>query len=84
MQMTGYMFKSAEYRMNFIRSLKGFPRLPAQSVINNPEVCKNPMYDCYDQAATHDCYKKVEYDLNVYSSIFIRIIMSLYNKFYLG
>eukprot|EP00596_Hydrurales_sp_CCMP1899_P010435 CAMPEP_0119037652 /NCGR_PEP_ID=MMETSP1177-20130426/6139_1 /TAXON_ID=2985 /ORGANISM="Ochromonas sp, Strain CCMP1899" /LENGTH=322 /DNA_ID=CAMNT_0006999229 /DNA_START=137 /DNA_END=1105 /DNA_ORIENTATION=+ len=37
MQMTGYMFKSAEYRMNFIRSLKGFPRLPNQSIINNPE-----------------------------------------------
>jgi hypothetical protein len=37
MQMTGYMFKSAEYRMNFIRSLKGYPRLPAQSIINDQE-----------------------------------------------
>jgi hypothetical protein len=27
MQMTGYMFKNAEYRMSFTRSLKGLPRL---------------------------------------------------------
>jgi hypothetical protein len=47
MQMTGYMFKSAEYRMNFIRSLKGYPRLPAQSIINDQEVRWKPAYDCY-------------------------------------
>ena len=26
MQMTGYMFKNAEYRMSFTKSLKGLPR----------------------------------------------------------
>lgn len=31
MQMTGYMFKNAEYRMSFTRSLKGLPKqVPAQ------------------------------------------------------
>lgn len=33
MQLTGYMFKNAEYRMSMTRSLKGLPRLPpAQTV----------------------------------------------------
>ena len=31
MQITGYMFKNAEYRMSFTRSLKGFPKLPSEA-----------------------------------------------------
>jgi len=35
MQLTGYMFKNAEYRMSLTRSLKGFPRLPAPATISD-------------------------------------------------
>jgi hypothetical protein len=34
MQMTGYMFKNAEYRMSLTRSLKGLPKLPAAATLN--------------------------------------------------
>lgn len=34
MQLTGYMFKNAEYRISLTRSLKGYPRLPAPATIN--------------------------------------------------
>lgn len=33
MQLTGYMFKNAEYRISLTRSLKGLPRLPSSTVI---------------------------------------------------
>lgn len=38
MQMTGYMFKNAEYRMSLTRSLKGLPKLPAPSEIKKDNV----------------------------------------------
>jgi hypothetical protein len=34
MQITGYMFKNAEYRMSLTRSLKGYPKLPPAASIN--------------------------------------------------
>jgi Protein of unknown function (DUF760) len=42
MQMTGYMFKNAEYRMSLARSLKGLPRLPAPATVNQGNVTFNP------------------------------------------
>lgn len=42
MQMTGYMLKSAEYRMSLTRSLKGLPKLPPQATINQGNVTINP------------------------------------------
>ena len=35
MQITGYMFKNAEYRMSFTRSLKGYPKLPSEAQIRD-------------------------------------------------
>lgn len=35
MQLTGYMFKNAEYRMSLTRSLKGFPRLPPAAAVSD-------------------------------------------------
>ena len=35
MQITGYMFKNAEYRMSFTRSLKGYPRLPPTAKVSD-------------------------------------------------
>ncbi len=35
MQITGYMFKNAEYRMSFTRSLKGYPKLPNEAQIGD-------------------------------------------------
>ena len=34
MQITGYMFKNAEYQMSMTKLLKGLPKLPEKSVIN--------------------------------------------------
>ena len=34
MQMTGYMFKNAEYRMSLTRMLKGLPKLPLPAEVN--------------------------------------------------
>ena len=42
MQMTGYMFKNAEYRMSLARSLKGLPRLPAPAAVNQGNITFNP------------------------------------------
>jgi hypothetical protein len=42
MQMTGYMFKNAEYRMSLARSLKGLPRLPAPAAVSQGNVTFNP------------------------------------------
>lgn len=35
MQITGYMFKNAEYRMSFTRSLKGYPKLPPTAKVSD-------------------------------------------------
>lgn len=42
MQMTGYMFKNAEYRMSLTRSLKGLPRLPSQAAIQQGNISFYP------------------------------------------
>lgn len=38
MQITGYMFKNAEYRMSLTRSLKGLPRLPSAATVTSGNV----------------------------------------------
>eukprot|EP01038_Epipyxis_sp_PR26KG_P009844 gene9844-13242_t len=43
MQITGYMFKNAEYRMSLTRMLKGLPRLPAATQIIKGNVTVNPL-----------------------------------------
>jgi hypothetical protein len=43
MQITGYMFKNAEYRMSLTKSLKGLPRLPSPSVMQTGNVSFNPL-----------------------------------------
>jgi hypothetical protein len=43
MQVTGYMFKNAEYRMSLTRLLKGLPRLPPSSVVSQGNVSLNPL-----------------------------------------
>lgn len=45
MQITGYMFKNAEYRMSFTKSLKGLPRLPVSTVMQKGNVSFNPLQD---------------------------------------
>ena len=35
MQLTGYMFKNAEYRMSLTKMLKGLPKLPAPAELSN-------------------------------------------------
>lgn len=42
MQITGYMFKNAEYCMSLTRSLKGLPKLPAAAEIKKNDVVLNP------------------------------------------
>jgi hypothetical protein len=42
MQLTGYMFKNAEYRMSFTKSLKGLPRVAGQNVIEKGNVTFSP------------------------------------------
>jgi hypothetical protein len=43
MQITGYMFKNAEYRMSLTRMLKGLPKLPSATVISQGNVSFNPL-----------------------------------------
>ena len=43
MQITGYMFKNAEYRMSLTRLLKGLPKLPSAAVVNQGNVSFNPL-----------------------------------------
>ena len=50
MQMTGYMFKNAEYRMTLTRSLKGLPRLPAPASLNKGNITVNQLDNIYNDA----------------------------------
>lgn len=50
MQMTGYMFKNAEYRMTLTRSLKGLPRLPAPASLNKGNITVNQLDNIYSDA----------------------------------
>lgn len=43
MQITGYMFKNAEYRMSLTRMLKGLPKLPSATVISQGNISFNPL-----------------------------------------
>ena len=43
MQITGYMFKNAEYRMSLTRMLKGLPKLPLATVISQGNISFNPL-----------------------------------------
>ena len=45
MQITGYMFKNAEYRMTLTKQLKGLPRLPAPVLIKKGNVTISPEKD---------------------------------------
>jgi len=38
MQITGYMFKNAEYRMSLTRSLKGYPKLPTVAKVRSGNI----------------------------------------------
>ena len=69
MQLTGYMFKNAEYRMSLTRSLKGYPRLPAPATLavgNNTitlsvRECHLPMYtqlSLFSYSYAHSIYTK--------------------------
>ena len=48
MQMTGYMFKNAEYRMTLTRSLRGLPKLPPTTYIKQGNVSINPLQEGTD------------------------------------
>lgn len=43
MQITGYMFKNAEYRMSLTRSLKGLPRVPEETVLKQNNITFRPL-----------------------------------------
>ena len=45
MQITGYMFKNAEYRMTLTKQLKGLPRLPAPVIVRKGNVTISPERD---------------------------------------
>ena len=45
MQMTGYMFKNAEYRMTLTRSLRGLPKLPPTTYIKQGNISINPLQE---------------------------------------
>lgn len=45
MQMTGYMFKNAEYRMTLTRSLRGLPKLPPTSYMKQGNISVNPLQE---------------------------------------
>jgi len=47
MQITGYMFKNAEYRMSLTRMLKGLPKLPSAAVVNQGNISFDPIDSNY-------------------------------------
>lgn len=48
MQITGYMFKNAEYRMSLTKSLRGLPKLPELSSIKQGNFTLNPLQVCFN------------------------------------